>query len=79
MCANRSPKTQGKGEAEGCAGAHLLWEGSLLILQAPKGGIREALEQGALAAPGALGKGQRHRRYGSCHRQHRAHACALRG
>lgn len=70
------PKPKGKGKQRD---THLLRESSLLILQAPESGVREALEQEALAAPGALEKGQGHWCYGSRHRQHRAHMCALPG
>lgn len=56
-----SPKSQGQGGASLAAlGTHLLGKGSLLILQALKGGIYEAPKQEALLAPGTLGKGQRH-------------------
>lgn len=61
------PKARGEGKQRD---THLLCKGSLLILQAPKSSICKALEQEALAAPGALGKGQGQCCYGSRHRQH---------
>lgn len=75
-------KTAGEEGQPGCTGSHLLGEGSLLILQPLKGVIREAPKQEALPAPGALGKGQGHRRSGSAPGAgtgNVGHMCALPG